>query len=307
MRSVTRSMPTKFIINPAANRGRTEERLAQIMDQVRHLETEFDVVQTEAPGQAIELARQAAGRGYKRIVAVGGDGTCNEVVNGLMMAAEDGHRAALAVIPSGSGNDFAYALGVPEDVDAAFLRLRHGSERMVDVGRVTVDERPRFFGNGVGLGLDAEAALEASQAKYFHGFLLYLWSVLKTVGFGNWPYDVKITLNETKYDQAVTFFAVGNGPRAGGGFFPTPGAKIDDGLFEVCLAQAVSKPKALHLLPKVVNGTHIHDKTIAISAASRIEFEAETGIPGHIDGEILCAAGRHFLFEIVPRALRVWT
>lgn len=300
-------MRTKLVVNPAADRGRTGERVSLVSETLRGFNIEHDLVQTEAPGQAIELARQAAAEGYDLVVAVGGDGTCNEVMTGLLAAAEAGRPAMMGVIPMGSGNDFAYALGIPNDLAGACAVLTRGRERVVDVGRVTVDGQPRFFTNGVGLGLDGEVAIETRKVRRLYGFALYLWSALRVIGFGRWPYQVDFSLNGEQYRQPVTLFAVGNGPRAGGGFFLTPFAKPDDGLLDICYAGPKSKLGLLNLLPKATKGTHIHDAAVTLATSTHIKIVAEEGIPGHIDGEILCTAGKDFVFEIIPQALRVWS
>ncbi|MFQ5611969.1 MAG: diacylglycerol/lipid kinase family protein [Anaerolineae bacterium] len=299
-------MRTKLIVNPVSNKGETLARLPQITQSLRRAGVAFDLAQTEAPGQAIDLARQAAGDGYERVVAVGGDGTCNEMVNGLLPAAAQGHSAVLGIIPSGSGNDLAFALGIPEDIPGACSVLKNGAERRADVGRVTVDGASRYFANGVGLGLDAEVALDVHRHGLGRGFAMYLWSVLKITALGAWPYRAKFSFNGQQRRQAITLFSVGNGPRAAGGFMLTPNARLDDGLLDVVYARDVSKLTVLNLLPRVMKGTHIHHRAVTEATTGSIEISVAAGIPGHIDGEILCTSGKNFAFEIAPNALRVW-
>ena len=153
-------MQTKLIVNPYSNKGHTLTLLPQISGTLQKLGVAFDVVQTEAPGHATELVQQAVAKGYERVVAVGGDGTCNEIANGLLTITSPERSAILGVIPSGSGNDWAYILGIPFEIDQACAVLKNGSERMIDVGQVTVDGQPRIFVNSVGLGFDAEVAID---------------------------------------------------------------------------------------------------------------------------------------------------
>jgi diacylglycerol kinase (ATP) len=299
-------MRTQLIVNPQAYRGRAVALLPQITNTLQQLGVEFDLKQTEAPGRATELARQAVAGGYERVVVVGGDGTCNEVVNGLLIAAQQRHSTIVGIIPAGSGNDWAYALDIPFDISRACAILKNGSERVIDVGLVTVDGQPRIFVNSVGLGFDAEVAVDTKQTKRLRGFGMYLWSVFRVLIFGKWPYPAQFSLNGETYQHPLTLLTVANGVRAGGGFILTPEAQLDDGLLDVCYASQLSKWALLNLLPKTLNGTHIHHRAVTLARVSQVEVTVETGIPGHIDGEILCIDGRHFDFEILPQALRVW-
>jgi len=297
----------KLIVNPRSNKGRTAALLSEIIHHLRHLEIEFEVQKTEAPGQATDFAQQTVPERYRRVIAVGGDGTWHEIVNGLLIAAQKGGQApTLGIIPTGSGNDLAHSLGIPSDIDQACTILKNGSERAIDVGRVTVDGKPHFFVYNVGLGLDAEVALTTRKTRILRGFLMYLGSALWVVAFGRWPYQAKFSFNNTQHEQTITLFTVANGQRSGGGFFFTPEAKLDDGLLDICYASRLSRLGVLNLLPKTFKGTHIHHQAVILRQSNKVDIFVEAGIPGHIDGEILCILGRHFTFEILPKALRVW-
>ena len=296
----------KLIVNPYANKGRAKVLLPEIIRQLRQLGLEFDIQKTQSPGQATAFARQAAANGYNRVIAVGGDGTCYEMVNGLLSAAKEGQTVALGIIPIGSGNDLAYALGIPTDITRACMLLKYGSVRMIDVGQVTVDGEPHFFANNVGLGLDAEVVIASRKARALRGFLKYLGSALWAVFFGRWPYHADFSFNGSHHQQEITLFTVANGRRSGGGFILTPQAELADGLLDICYVSRLSKAEALRLLPLAIKGDHIHHRAVTMSQSDRIDVFVDTGIPGHIDGEILCVRGRRFTFETLPKALRVW-
>ena len=299
-------MRTRLIVNPSSDQGHTRVVLPQITGILHQLEIDFDVVQTEAPGHAITLVQQAVADGVERIVAVGGDGTCNEIANGLVsVAAEDG-SAMMGLIPSGSGNDWAVSLGIPLDVAEACAILKNGSEHVIDMGRVTVDGTPRYFINIVGLGLDAEVAQDTQRTIWLRGFPRYLLSVFRVLLAGQWPYATEFCYNGQQRQQPLVLLAVGNGTRAGGGFLLTPDAKMDDGLFDICHASQMSRLSLLNLLPKTLKGTHIYHALVTMARSDAVEVLVESGIPGHIDGEILCLAGRQFKFDMLPGVLRVW-
>lgn len=301
------SMRTRLIVNPSSDQGHTLDVLPQITNALQQLEIDFDVVQTEAPGHATILAQQAVTDGVERVVAVGGDGTCNEVANGLISVAdENGSAVIMGLIPSGSGNDWAGALGVPLDFAEACAVLKTGSEQVIDMGRVTVDDTVRYFVNMVGLGLDAEAAQEMQRITWLRGFLRYLFSVFKVLILGRWPYSAEFCYNGQQHQQSLVLLAVGNGTRAGGGFLLTPEAIMDDGLFDICHAPQMSRLRLLNLLPKTLKGTHIYHPLVTTARSDTVEVLVENGIPGHIDGETLCVDGCQFEFEILPGALRIW-
>jgi YegS/Rv2252/BmrU family lipid kinase len=269
---------------------------------------DYDLIRTEAPGQAIDLARQAAADGYERVVAMGGDGTTNEVTNGLLMAAEEGYQGMLGIIPAGSGNDFAYAVGIPGNPEGACRRLAEGRERVVDVVQVTVDGESRIYDYGVGIGYDADVLLETRKMTRLRGFPMYLWAVLRVLATnGKWPYPVRVTVDgQPLPHQAVTLITVANGPRAGGGFLIAPDAQPDDGLLDVCVADRLGRLGILYLLPHTMRGTHKGKKPVTMLRGQHVLIESEHGVPGHMDGEVLCTQGHHLEFEILPGRLKVW-
>jgi diacylglycerol kinase family enzyme len=173
-----------LIANPAAGRGAALRALPRIKSLLSEHGISFDLRQTSFMGQGIEFARQAAERGYEIVTAVGGDGTLNEVINGLMDARLEGCQVpALAVLPAGRGNDFAYSMGLPLDLPAACLALVRGHRRLIDIGRLSGGSDPlgRFFGNGIGVGFDALVSIEAARMTALSGFTNYLVALLKSL------------------------------------------------------------------------------------------------------------------------------
>ncbi len=303
-----RTVRTKLIVNPVAGKGHAGNVLSQVQTYLAQYGVDYDLTSTQAPGQGVDLARQAAQAGYERVVAMGGDGTADEVANGLLLAAEDGYPAVIGAIPVGSGNDFSYAVGIPADLEEACRRLAEGRVRTVDVIRVTVDGQPRIFDNSVGIGYDADVSLETRKMKLLRGFPMYLWAVFRVLATNSkWPYPMRITVDgQPLPHQAVTLITVANGPRAGGGFYLTPDAQPDDGVLDVCVADQLGRLGILKLLPHTMKGTHVGKKPIMMLQGRHVLIEAERGVPGHVDGEILCTQGRRFEFEILPGRLKVW-
>jgi diacylglycerol kinase (ATP) len=299
---------TRLIVNTTAGKGHAGKVLPQVQQYLVHYGVDYDLTYTQAPGQGVDLARQAAAAGYERVVAMGGDGTADEVANGLLLAAEEGYQTVLGTIPVGSGNDFSYAVGIPADLEGACQRLAAGQVRTVDVIRVTVDGQPHIFDNSVGIGYDADVSLETRKIKLLRGFPMYLWAVFRVLATnGKWPYPMRITVDgQPLPHQAVTLITVANGPRAGGGFYLTPDAQPDDGLLDICVADQLGRIGILQLLPHAMRGTHVDKKSVTMLQARHVLIESDRGLPGHVDGEILCVEGRRIEFEILPGRLKVW-
>jgi len=251
------------------------------------------------------LAAQAASAGFELIVAAGGDGTTNEVVNGLLAAAQDGVAGTLGIIPVGSGSDFANTVGVPADLPGACRRLAHGQARVVDVGRVTVPGQPlRHFDNTVNIGFGGVVTVEALKVKRLRGMALYLPVVLKTIFLSQNP-RVTIAYDGQELALAAAMICVGNGPREGGGFFSTPQAQPDDGLLDLCIVREISRARMLSLVPHFMNGSHVGHKAVTMARARRVTISSPDDLVAHMDGEVLCTDAHQIECEVLPQRLRV--
>jgi len=299
--------PIKVILNPVAGRGygaKVEPEMRRLLEAEGF---DFDLVRTARPLHAAELAAQAVGEGFEIVVAAGGDGTTNEVVNGLIAASKDEVAGTLGIIPIGSGSDFANTVGVPPDLRGACRRLAHGQTRLVDVGRVTLPgQAPRYFDNTLGVGFDGVVAVETRKVKWLRGLALYLPVVLKTVFLYYKAPLVTIEYDGQELVLPALMICVANGPREGGGFFVAPQAQPDDGLFDLCIAREVSRLAILGLIPHFMKGTHVGREPITMARAKRVTISSPNDLVAHMDGEILCTDGHRLECEILPRRLRVW-
>jgi len=298
--------PMKVILNPTAGKGRGARIEGELQRYLLENKLAFDLARTSARGHATELAAQAASDGYETVVAVGGDGTSNEVVNGLLAAADGAHTAALGLIPVGSGSDFAYSLGVPTDLEAACRHLAKSSIRAVDAGRVTLDgAAPRYFDNTVGVGFDAIVTYEALKVKRLRGLALYLPVVLKTVFlYGKAP-NVTIEHDAASLSLPAMMVCTGNGSREGGGFFVTPDARPDDGLFDVCIVRELGRLATLSMIPLFMKGTHTDRDPVKMIRTKRLKVSSPDELIIHVDGEMLCTDGHELEIELLPGRLRV--
>ena len=304
----------KIIVNPVAGRGAGERAIPQIERMLSGHGLDFDLVRTEAPWHAADLAQEAVAAGYDGVVAVGGDGTANEVLNGLMRAKQAGAGTCpMGILCVGRGNDFAYGMGVPTDLEAGCQALAQGHRRTMDVGRVVGGLYPegRYFGNGVGIGFDAVVGFEAVKMTRLHGFPSYLVAVLKTVflyyqaPLVTIEYDGQ-TAENLAIKQYSLMISIMNGRRMGGGFMMAPQGQPDDGLFDLCIARQVSRARIFGLIPHFLRGTQATQEPIQTGRTRRVVVTAVEGVlPAHADGETLCTDGRRLELELLPRQIEI--
>jgi YegS/Rv2252/BmrU family lipid kinase len=299
----------KVIANPVAGGGAGERAIPQIERLLTRHGLDFDVVRTQRPWHAAELAREAAIAECDVVVAAGGDGTANEVINGLMEARQAGyHSSVLGVLGVGRGNDFAHGVGIPHDLEPACRVLVEGHRRMIDVGRVAGGLFPqgRYFGNCVGVGFDAISTIEVAKLPRLGGFLSFFIAVLKTIFL-----YYKAPLTTVEYDgrtltQPSLMISIMNGRRLGGAFWMAPDAEPDDGLFNLCIAHEVSRARIFSLIPHFLKGTQATQEPITTGQAAHVSITAVKGVlPAQTDGEILCIDGQHLEIELLPRQIEV--
>jgi diacylglycerol kinase (ATP) len=296
------------IVNPISGRGNGERAYPIINSSLRQLGLHFEMVRTSAPGEAIQLAEQASLQGYDVVVAVGGDGTANEVLNGLVRAKMAGGQAALGLIPVGRGNDFAFGVGVATGLEDAFQALTAGHRRWIDVGLVRGGDYPtgRYFGNGVGIGFDAVVGFEALKLKRLHGFPSYIVAALKTIFlYFNAP-TVKIEYDGHELVLPALMVSIMNGRRMGGGFFMAPEGQPNDGQFDLCIARQVSRLGILKLIPRFMKGSQAGHPAIFMKRASQVRITALQGsLPAHADGETLCHDGSCLELSLLPQMVEI--
>lgn len=277
-------MHIKVIINPMANNGRSRALIPQITQWGASL-GDFSVVTTTERGHAQQLAREAALAGFDLVVAAGGDGTVHEVVNGLFAANQP--NAKLGIIPLGSGNDLAFALGIPMDPETAVSHLTIGQPRAIDLARIE-DENGRscVVDNNVGIGFDAMVVVRTEAMQRIQGFLKYLTAVLQCIAFYyDTPY-LEMRFDDEQVAQETLFLAFGIGFRGGGGFLLTPDARLDDNLIDTCLVNPVNRLTMLNMLGKAIKGTHTTSRHVTMRKNKQIIVKSESPMPIHVDGEL---------------------
>jgi YegS/Rv2252/BmrU family lipid kinase len=259
---------------------------------------------SERPGHLAELAAKAAAEGASRLVVVGGDGSVNEVVNGVAEA--DGLE--LAVIPRGTGWDFARTFGITRDLDEAIETASNGDLRTIDVGVVTYrswagSEHRAYFANVASAGISGAIAKRANEtSKALGGKVSYYWSTF-AVFFGWQTGEMRVSVDDETREGRMIDVMIANGRFLGGGMMMCPEAEPDDGLFDVMLIGDVTKRDLLFVLPKTYRGKHLPHPRLEVLRGRVVTVDADEPLPIELDGEQPGTTPARF--EIVPNALRL--
>jgi diacylglycerol kinase (ATP) len=287
-----------FIVNPIAGNGFGKAIVPKLRDMIQKHGVESEIVFTERSGHATELSEQYYKRGFRFIIAVGGDGTFNEMCRPLI----DKKDVTTGIIPAGTGNDFIQILGFPNrfgerEWDIFFDK----NEIAMDTGSCN----GMIFLNGMGLGFDAQVAAEnyTEPGKVKRGTKYkYIWHIVKTLLFFREKRMTVITVTgRHETDCFINTIAIGR--RFAGGFFLTPKAIADDGLLDVCMIKKLSLPERFSILLKVPEGKHISDKRVNYYQTKEINLEFPQVVPFHLDGELYFA--RKFDVTLLAGALKI--
>lgn len=295
----------QLIYNPTAGRGRAPASLRTVLRLLDQAGATYELQTSTGPGHATELA--AATPPSALVVAVGGDGTVHEVVRGLVLA-ESGSRLPIAerrtlgVLPIGSGDDFAFAIGLRRnDLTAAVARLLDPRPQAIDLG--WVNGKP--FVNALGIGFDAEVADRLERAPAFlKGLAAYLYAVLISLGRSR-PTPVRVLADGLEvYNGRSLLVAAQNGPRTGGSFLFAPAARNDDGLLDVVVAGDISLAGTLALLPRVMRGAHLGHPQVEMVSCRSLTLEWSDPRHAHTEGEPL-GAHKNYEVSVEPAGLMV--
>lgn len=285
-----------FIVNPVAGSGnawRMFQSARRIMDD-KGIDYGFAV--SQYPKHAVELARKAVAEGESVIVAVGGDGTVNEVASEL-----SGRNVTMGIFPGGTGNDLAYALNIPSDANRAMDVLLNGRKRNMDAG-IANDS---FFINVAGLGFDVEVLKNVEGfKKKLNGMLPYFLGIIKSLLHLN-HIDLEIEADGQKQRIPALIVAVANGRLFGGGMKVAPLSDPFDGMFDVCLVERLSRFKFIQLLPLFIKGRHIGLKPVKYFHTREIRVVSDTPCTVQVDGELTCQTPVNF--KILPGAISIMT
>jgi YegS/Rv2252/BmrU family lipid kinase len=288
-----------FIVNPTAGGGFGKTILPELEKQLASRSLDAKIVLTEKHDHAIELSRQSLESGCSRIIAVGGDGTMNEVARPLIGE----QQVTTGLIPAGTGNDFNQILGFPDRYEASHWDIFFEQHALkMDVGEVN----GLHFLNGMGLGFDAQVAaenyVEPGEVAKGHGKGKYLWHIIKTLLFyKEGRVQIKSAEKEQESDCFINTISVGR--RFAGSFFLTPQAIANDGLLDVCMIRKLKLLQRFKILSMVPKGTHINDGKVDYYQTNKLSIDFRKKVPFHVDGELYFDA--KFEVTILPSALNI--
>jgi len=273
----------RVVLNPSSGRERGPEHVELLTTKLKHRYDDVTIVVTSGDGDAERAATIAVADGCDALFVAGGDGTLNEAMNGLVTA---GGLAEMVVgiVPFGTGNDFAAALGIPLETEPALEILLEGRERAVDLGEVN----GRVFVNTSGGGFIAEvSAAVTPQLKTIAGRLAYLIGGAQVL-FEFEPVGASVTLSPgpVQVSRSLYTFAVCNSRLIAGGRLIAPNALIDDGMLDVCLIEAMSAIEFVALARKVADGEHVKDPRVLYYQAQSVRVELDRAVHVNTDGEV---------------------
>src|SRR5579884_56309 len=288
------------ILNPASGRGRGARRRAELEHHLRQSAERrpdtpcWEIVETAGPGHAADLAAEAAANGADLVVAVGGDGTCRDVAAGLL-----GTPARLGLIPLGTGNDLARALGLDGSLERAVETLFTGRPKPLDVGRA--QGRPFLVAGGC--GFDAVVAARVNRGyPILRGTAAYIAAVVECLGAFQ-PAVLRLTLDGQPLEARAMLCPVANAPSYGGGMRIAPEARLDDGWLDVCIVGDVGRGDFLRTFPRVFRGTHVSHPKVTLLRAKRIVVESDPPLPVNVDGDVMGTTAAEF--TLTPHAISV--
>jgi diacylglycerol kinase (ATP) len=298
-----------LIVNPVAGDGRALHLEPWLHHRLRRAGPRARMIETRAPGHARELALHAAENGHDRVVAVGGDGTVQEIVNGIV---DGGNGITVGILPSGNGNDLARSLGLPTRPEDALAIALDEPLRTIDLGRATRGDGAtgtvRHFTSAGGIGFDAQVAraMAGRRNRWQRGRVGYALSTLwELQRFRNRGVELTVETpeGERTIERRILFMAFANGMFYGGGMQICPMAKLADGWLDLCLVGDISRLEAVRQLPGLYHGRHVGHPAVEFVRARSVTVNGETGTHAHLDGEPFGTIPMRI--EVVPMALQV--
>jgi len=287
-----------LIVNLIAGQGRCKAIFPKVRDELEKRDIEFDLHYTNEPLEATDVCRMGLDAGFTHVVAMGGDGTVNEVANGLV-----GRDGVLCVIPAGTGNDFIRVMGIPDDPFDALAVLTTGEERVIDLAQVDGD---RCLVNGLGIGIDAQVAQAVLKQERFRGKAAYVYAAVReALRFPAFP--VTLTIEGWKLDLDCISVGVANGQFCGGGFRLAPRADVEDAMLDVSAIGDFPRLERIVRLPQARAGKHLDLPQVHYRQAEAVHVASPAKLVAHIDGEPFRLPSEGFTVRVLPRALRVLT
>jgi YegS/Rv2252/BmrU family lipid kinase len=293
------------VLNPTSGGGRARRRAAELLSELAQRGVDATLHFTQSAGHGVELAHMLATAGARAVVAAGGDGTIHDVANGILRAGSD---TALAILPLGTGNDFAKVVPGARTLAGAFDVIASPRVVRYDAGYATWPGGDEFFINAMGTGIDVEVVRQIQKMPRLPGAVKYLLGLFRALAVYT-PVALEAVVGTERLRRTIMMMAVGNGVCQGGGFYLTPDAVPHDGRLELCVIDSLPLWKVPAVLPRVLRGTHAGHPAVTMRSIERIRFEALGADPLYfqLDGELREPSQATWLdVEVRKSAINVW-
>jgi len=297
-----------IILNPTAGKGKAEKQYPKIDKFLKESGRDYQILLTESPGHAIEIVQNLPIKDNDVTVAAGGDGTCNEVINGLLTKNDFSQPPIFGVLPIGRGNDFSSTPKIPEDINKALEIIIKGNTCLLDAGFVKGGFFPngRYFINGIGIGFDTKVGFEAAKLKIKSGISYAIGALLLIARYEPSPV-IQIRYDDNEVTLPAVLVSIVNGRRMGGSFYMGPKAQLDDGLLDICYVRHQSSRLSLmKILTHYTKGTQEKCDGVTFGRGSKFFLKALVGaMAAHCDGETVCYNGVELEITCLPNVLRL--
>ena len=297
-------MTAKAILNPYSNRWNSQKHWAEAEAVLKAAGVDFELDVSQSKGQIVELVERAVREGFLPIIVAGGDGTVGDAANGLARAANSEKKALgpLGIMPTGSANDIAFALGLPTDLNEAAKVIAAGKTRAMDLGKLN----DRYFVNNSAAGLEPYVTIKHEKIHWIKGMARYLVAAVQAImDKPEWRGNVK--WDDGEYSGMFSLISIGNGRRTGG-FFMTPHADPFDGKLALAFGYRRTRLGLFQALPRAFNedkGSYVEMEGMREVQATHISIHLDTPSPAHTDGELLPEWIQDFEYEIIPERLQI--
>jgi len=287
----------RLIYNPTSGKEEFQKKLPEILDYFERAGYETSCHATKKAGDATKAAESAVNRAFDLIIAAGGDGTLYEVINGM---AERSYRPPLGIIPSGTTNDFARAIGLPlRNIKKSCEMIVHGEATPIDIGKVN----DKYFINIAGAGALTDLTYEVpSKLKTIIGQLAYYIKGIEKLPFIR-PSHVRIETDERVIDEEIMLFLIANSNSVGGLERLAPSASLNDGKFDCLILRKTSLPEFLRIASHVIKGDHIKDPDVIYFQTKKLKATASSNVYVNLDGEL--GGELPMEFTALPKHLKV--
>ena len=297
-------MTATVILNPYANRWKCGKESDAVEKSLTRAGINYRLHISSERGHATILAREALERKDLPLIAVGGDGTLNEVINGMFQSKDSTSTdivGPVGTVPLGTCNDLATMLGIPDGIDDSIALIKAGNTRTIDVGAAN----GCYFVNNAAVGLETEVALQNDRITWLRGALRYLFAAVLTI-MKRPKWQAEISWDDGHYRGSLTLVSVGNSKRTGGLFYMTPNAIPDDGQLDFIYAPALSRLQMFRLLPQTLQGTHVAEPIIHEHRTTHLQIRTDPATAIQTDGEINIANATNINFTVIPKTLAIF-